>query len=399
VTEQIKGRFVPQRAEGVVAEAFIVGAVRTPVGRRNGGLSGINPVDLAAHAVRELMARTGADPGAVEDVIMGCVSQIGPQSLDIARQAWLSAGLPEHVPGVTVDRQCGSSQQAIHFAAQAVLSGTQDLVVAAGVESMSVVPMGSSVMLAAEKGMPLPFGDGWRDRYGDQEISQFRGAQLVCEKWGISRGQLEEFALQSHQRAVRAIDEGRFERQITPVNGVSVDEGPRRDTSLDKMAGLAPLREGWEITAATSSQISDGAAALLVASEAAVQRHGLTPRARITALAVTGGDPVFMLTAPIPATEQVLAKAGLRVPDIDVFEVNEAFAPVLIAWSADTGAPLDKTNPNGGAIALGHPLGATGAVLMTKLLHELERTGGRFGLQTMCEGGGQANATVIERVG
>jgi acetyl-CoA C-acetyltransferase len=382
-----------------VAEAFIVGAVRTPVGRRNGGLSGINPVDLAAHALTELIDRTGADPGAVEDVIMGCVSQIGPQSLDIARQAWLSAGLPEHVPGVTVDRQCGSSQQAVHFAAQAVLSGTQDLVVAAGVESMSVVPMGSSIMLAAEKGMPLPFGEGWKDRYGDQEISQFRGAQLVCEKWGISRDQLEEFALESHRRAVRAIDEGRFEREITPVNGVSVDEGPRRDTSLEKMAGLAPLREGWEITAATSSQISDGAAAVLVASEAAVQRHGLTPRARIAALAVTGGDPVFMLTAPIPATEQVLAKAGLLVGDIDVFEVNEAFAPVLIAWSGDTGAPLEKTNPNGGAIALGHPLGATGAVLMTKLVHELERTGGRFGLQTMCEGGGQANATVIERVG
>ena len=382
-----------------MAEAYIVGAVRTPVGRRNGGLSGINPVDLAAHSLTELMARTGADPGAVEDVIMGCVSQIGPQSLDIARQAWLSAGLPEHVPGVTIDRQCGSSQQAIHFAAQAVLSGTQDLVIAAGVESMSVVPMGSSVGLAAEKGMPLPFGQGWKDRYGDQEISQFRGAQLICEKWGISRAQLEEFALASHQRAVRAIDEGRFEREIVPVNGVSVDEGPRRDTSLEKMAALAPLREGWEITAATASQISDGAAALLVASDTAVRRYGLTPRARIAALAVTGGDPVFMLTAPIPATEQVLDKMGLKVGDIDVFEVNEAFAPVLIAWSRDTGASLEKANPNGGAIALGHPLGATGAVLMTKLLHELERTGGRFGLQTMCEGGGQANGTIIERVG
>jgi acetyl-CoA C-acetyltransferase len=399
MTGQIQGRPASNRAEGVVAEAFIVGAVRTPVGRRNGGLSGINPVDLAAHALRQLMARTGADPGAVEDVIMGCVSQIGPQSLDIARQAWLSAGLPEHVPGVTIDRQCGSSQQAVHFAAQAVLSGTQDLVVAAGVESMSVVPMGSSVRLPAEKGMPLPFGQGWKDRYGDQEISQFRGAQLICEKWGISRRQLEEFALESHHRAVRAIDEGRFERQIAPVDGVSVDEGPRRDTSLEKMAALAPLREGWEITAATASQISDGAAAVLVASEAAVQRYGLTPRARIAALAVTGGDPVFMLTAPIPATEQALVRAGLGVGDIDVFEVNEAFAPVLIAWSADTGASLEKTNPNGGAIALGHPLGATGAVLMTKLVHELERSGGRFGLQTMCEGGGQANATVIERIG
>jgi acetyl-CoA C-acetyltransferase len=381
-----------------VAEAYIVGAVRTPVGKRNGGLAGLNPVDLGAHALRALVERTGIDAGAVEDVIMGCVSQIGPQSLDIARQAWLSAGLPEHVPGVTVDRQCGSSQQALHFAAQAVLSGTQDLVIAAGVESMSVVPMGSSIMLPLEKGMPLPFGDGWKERYGDQEISQFRGAQLLCEKWGISRRQLEEFALSSHQRAVRAIDEGRFEREIAPVGDVAVDEGPRRDTSLEKMASLAPLREGWEVTAAVASQISDGAAAVLVASEAAVQRYGLTPRARVVALAVTGADPVFMLTGPIPATEQVLAKAGLKVDDIDVFEVNEAFAPVLIAWSADTGASLEKTNPNGGAIALGHPLGATGAVLATKLVHELERSGGRYGLQTMCEGGGQANATIIERL-
>jgi len=381
-----------------VAEAYIVGAVRTPVGKRNGGLSGLNPVDLAAHVLRELVVRTGIDAAAVEDVIMGCVSQIGPQSLDIARQAWLSAGLPESVPGVTIDRQCGSSQQALHFAAQAVLSGTQDLVVAAGVESMSVVPMGSSIMLPLEQGMPLPFGTGWKERYGDQEISQFRGAQLMCEKWGITRRQLEEFALSSHQRALRAIDEGRFEREITPVGAVAVDEGPRRDTTLEKMAGLAPLREGWEITAATASQISDGSAALLVASEAAVQRHGLTPRARIAALTLAGADPVFMLTGPIPATEQALAKAGLKVGDIDVFEVNEAFAPVLIAWSADTGASLEKTNPNGGAIALGHPLGATGAVLATKMLHELERTGGRYGLQTMCEGGGQANATIIERL-
>jgi acetyl-CoA C-acetyltransferase len=381
-----------------VAEAYIVGAVRTPVGKRNGGLANVNPVDLAAHVLRELVVRTGIDAAAVEDVIMGCVSQIGPQSLDIARQAWLSAGLPESVPGVTIDRQCGSSQQALHFAAQAVLSGTQDLVIAAGVESMSVVPMGSSITLPMEKGMPLPFGTGWQERYGDQEISQFRGAQLMCEKWGITRRQLEEFALASHQRAVRAIDEGRFEREITPVGGVAVDEGPRRDTTLEKMAGLAPLREGWEITAATASQISDGSAALLVASEAAVRRHGLTPRARVVALAVAGADPVFMLTGPIPATEQALARAGLKADDIDVFEVNEAFAPVLIAWSADTGASLEKTNPNGGAIALGHPLGATGAVLATKLLHELERTGGRYGLQAMCEGGGQANATIIERL-
>jgi acetyl-CoA C-acetyltransferase len=377
-----------------MAEAFIAGAVRTAIGKRNGSLSGVHPVDLGAHALRGLVDRTGIDPAAVDDVVMGCVSQIGPQTFDIARNAWLSAGLPESVPGVTIDRQCGSSQQAVHFAAQGVMSGTQDLVIAGGIESMSMVPMGSSV----GKG-PLPFGQGWRDRYGDQEISQFRGAQLICEKWGIKRAQLEEFALSSHTRALAAIDEGRFDRQITPVGGVTRDEGPRRDTSLEKMAELKPLREGWELTAATASQISDGAAAVLIASEAAVQRHGFTPRARIKTLSVVGSDPVFMLTAPIPATEQVLARAQLTVDDIDVFEVNEAFAPVLIAWSADTGASLEKTNPNGGAIALGHPLGATGAILMTKLLHELERTRGRYGLQTMCEGGGQANATIIERVG
>ena len=381
-----------------MSEAYIVGAVRTPVGRRNGGLSAVHPVDLAAHVLTELVVRTGADPAAVADVIMGCVSQIGPQSIDIARNAWLSAGLPENVPGVTIDRQCGSSQQAVHFAAQGVLAGTQDLVVAAGVESMSMVPMGSTVTLALEKGMAPPFGQGWRDRYGDQEISQFRGAQLICEKWGFKRWQLEEFALESHKRAIRAIDEGRFDREITPVGAVTTDEGPRRDTSLEKMAELKPLREGWELTAATASQISDGAAAVLIASPAAVRRFGFAPRARIHAMAVTGSDPVFMLTGVIPATEQVLTRGNLSIDDIDVFEVNEAFAPVLLAWSADTGASLDKTNPNGGAIALGHPLGATGAILMTKLLYELERTGGRYGLQVMCEGGGQANATIIERM-
>jgi acetyl-CoA C-acetyltransferase len=380
----------------VVAEAYIVGAVRTPVGKRNGGLSGVNPVDMAAHVLNELVSRTGVDAAAIDDVVMGCVSQVGPQTLDIARQSWLSAGLPEQVPGVTIDRQCGSSQQAVHFAAQGVMSGTQDLVIAAGVESMSMVPMGSSVALPMN--MALPFGEGWKQRYGDQEISQFRGAQLMCEKWGITREQLEDFALESHARAVRAIDEGRFASQITELAGVTTDEGPRRDTSKEKMAGLQPIREGWEITAATASQISDGAAALLIASEEAVHHHNLTPRARIHALAVTGADPVFMLTGPIPATGQALSRAKLEIDEIDVFEVNEAFAPVLIAWSSDTGASLARTNPNGGAIALGHPLGATGAILMTKLVHELERTGGRYGLQTMCEGGGQANATIIERV-
>jgi acetyl-CoA C-acetyltransferase len=379
-----------------VAEAYIVGAVRTAVGKRNGGLSGVHPVDMAAHVLGELVSRTGVDPAAVEDVVMGCVSQVGPQTMDIARQAWLSAGLPEQVPGVTIDRQCGSSQQAVHFAAQGVLSGTQDLVVAAGVESMSQVPMGSSAALPMNLG--LPYGEGWKKRYGDQEISQFRGAQMMCEKWGISRGELEDFALDSHARAVRAIDEGRFTSQITELAGVTTDEGPRRDTSKEKMAGLAPLREGWELTAATASQISDGSAALLIASQEAVQRHGLTPMARIHTLAVVGADPVMMLSGPIPATGQALAKGKLDIGDIDVFEVNEAFAPVLIAWSRETGASLGKTNPNGGAIALGHPLGATGAILMTKLVHELERTGGRYGLQTMCEGGGQANATIVERL-
>jgi len=381
-----------------VSEAYIVGAVRTPIGKRNGGLSAVHPVDLAAHVLTELVARTGVDPSAVDDVIMGCVSQVGPQAIDIARNAWLSAGLPESVPGVTIDRQCGSSQQAIHFAAQAVMSGTQDLVIAAGVESMSMVPMGSTVALPMKNGMAPPFGQGWLDRYGDQEISQFRGAQMVCEMWGLKRAQLEEYSLRSHQRAIRAMDEGRFDREIAPVAGVSMDEGPRRDTTLEKMAELKPLREGWELTAAAASQISDGAAALLLASPAAVRRHGFTPRARVHALTVVGSDPVYMLTGPIPATELALERGHLSVDDIDAFEVNEAFAPVLLAWSADTGAPLERTNLNGGAIALGHPLGATGAISMTKLLHELERTCGRYGLLTMCEGGGQANATIIERL-
>jgi acetyl-CoA C-acetyltransferase len=381
-----------------VAEAYIVSAVRTPVGRRGGGLSGVHPADLGAHVLRAVVERSGIDAAAVDDVIMGCVSQVGPQSADIARTAWLSAGLPESVPGVTIDRQCGSSQQAVHFAAQGVLSGTQDLVIAAGVENMSTVPIGSSIYLGVKAGQPMPYGQGWSDRYGDQEISQFRGAQLMAEKWGLKRMDLEEFSLASHQRAIAAIEGGRFDGQLAPLNGVTADEGPRPDTSLEKMAALKPLREGWDITAAVASQISDGAAAVLIASEAAVTAHGLTPLARIRTLALAGSDPVFMLTGPIPATQKALAKAGLTIGDIDVIEINEAFAPVVLAWAAETGASPEKTNPNGGAIALGHPLGATGAVLMTKLVHELHRTGGRYGLQTMCEGGGQANATIIERV-
>jgi acetyl-CoA C-acetyltransferase len=381
-----------------VAEAYIVGAVRTPVGTKKGALKDVHPADLGAHVLKELVNRTGVDPSAVEDVIMGCVMQVGPQSLDIARTAWLSAGLPESVPGVTIDRQCGSSQQAIHFAAQGVLSGTQDLVVASGVEQMAMVPIGSSVAMALEKGMPFPFGEGWTERYGTQEISQFRGAELMAEKWGFERADLEKYALESHRRAAKAIEAGYFDREIAPVAGVARDEGVRPDTSLEKMAAMNPLREGGRITAAVASQISVGASALLIASEEAVRRHGLTPRARVHTLAMCGSDPVYMLTGPIPATEKALDRAGLKIGDIDVFEVNEAFAPVPLAWAHDTGASLEKTNPNGGAIALGHPLGATGGVLMTKLLHELERTGGRYGLQTMCEGGGQANATIIERL-
>jgi acetyl-CoA C-acetyltransferase len=333
----------------------------------------------------------------VEDVVLGCVNQMGPQAGCIARTAWLSAGLPQTVPGVTIDRQCGSSQQALHFAAQGVLSGTQDLVVAAGVENMAMVPIDANRTMIKTLAAS-PYGAGWLERYGDQEISQFRGAQLIAEKWGLSREDLERFALESHRRAVHAIDEGYFTEQIAPLEGLEHDEGARRDTSLEKMAGLDPLREGWAVTAAVASQISVGAAALLVASEDAVRTHNLTPLARVHALSVLGDDPVYMLTGPIPATQTVLKRAGVSVDEIDVFEINEAFAPVVLAWARETGASLEKTNPNGGAIALGHPLGATGAVLATKLVYELRRTGGRYGLQSMCEGGGQANATLIERV-
>lgn len=381
-----------------MAEAYIVGAVRTPVGTRKGALAGSHSADLGAHVLRELVERTGVDPAAVEDVIMGCVNAMGPQAGDIARTAWLSAGLPESVPGVTIDRQCGSSQQALHFAAQGIMSGTQDLVVAAGVENMAMVPIDANRTMVKELGASPTRNKGWQGRYGDQEISQFRGAQLICEKWGIKRRQLEEFALQSHQRAVAAIDEGRFTEQITPVDGLEVDEGARRDTSLEKMAGLAPLREGWDVTAAVASQISIGAGALLVASEQAVHTHNLTPLARVHTLTVVGDDPVYMLTGPIPATQAALKRSGLSIDDIDAFEINEAFAPVVLAWARETGASLEKTNVNGGAIALGHPLGATGAILATKLVYELRRTGGRYGVQSMCEGGGQANATIIERV-
>ncbi|WP_103383300.1 acetyl-CoA C-acetyltransferase [Pseudonocardia dioxanivorans] len=380
-----------------MAEAYIVGVVRTAVGTRKGGLAGQHPADLGAHVLRALVDRTGVDPAAVDDVIMGCVNAMGPQSGCLARTSWLSAGLPESVPGVTIDRQCGSSQQALHFAAQGVLSGTQDLVVAAGVENMAMVPIDVNVGVLERLDTPK-YGQGWRERYGEQEISQFRAAQLIADRWGLARGELEAFALESHRRAALAIDEGRFAEQIVPLAGVAEDEGVRRDSSPERMAALAPLREGWAITAAVASQLSVGAAAVLVASEAAVRTHGLTPLARVRSLAVVGDDPVAMLTGPIPATHAALKRAGLGIGDVDVFEINEAFASVVLAWAKEVDAPLDRTNVNGGAIALGHPLGATGAVLTTKLVHELHRSGGRYGLLSMCEGGGQANATVLERV-
>jgi acetyl-CoA C-acetyltransferase len=383
-----------------MADAFIVDAVRTPVGRKKGGLAAAHPADLGAHVIKALVARTGLDPLAVDDVILGCVDALGPQAGDVARTCWLAAGLPEEVPGVTVDRQCGSSQQAVHFAAQAVMSGTADVIVAGGVQNMSLIPIGSSWRAGAALGVPDPFSGsvGWTARYGKQPVSQFHGAELIARRWEISRADMEAFAFASHRRAVRAIDEGRFAREIVPYGDVAVDEGPRRDTSLEKMAQLQPLSEGGRLTAAVSSQISDGASAVLVASERALKTHGLTPRARVHHISARGADPIWMLTAPIPATRHALARAGMTLADIDLVEINEAFASVVLAWQKETGADPARVNPNGGAIALGHPLGATGTRLMATLLCELERTRGRYGLQTMCEGGGQANVTILERL-
>lgn len=383
-----------------MAEAYIVDAVRAPVGRRKGGLSGEHPADLGAHPIRHLVERTGIDPAAVEDVIYGCLDQIGAQAGDIARTCALVAGLPESVPGVTIDRQCGSSQQAIAFGAQAVMSGTTDLVIAGGVQNMTRYPIMSAWQAGEAYGDRDPFSgsSGWRARYGDAEISQFRAAEMIADKWSITREDMEAFALESHRRALQAIEEGRFEREIIAYGEVATDEGPRRDTSAEKMAGLQPLSDGGRVTAAVSSQISDGAAAVMIASDEAVRTHGLTPRARVHHLSVRGDDPTWVLTAPIPATAHALARTGLSIDDIDVVEINEAFAPVVQAWLIETGADPARVNPNGGAIALGHPLGATGARLCTTMLHELERTGGRYGLQTMCEGGGQANVTIIERL-
>lgn len=384
-----------------MAEAYLIDAVRTPVGKRGGGLSAVHSADLGAHVLSALMARTGVDPAAVEDVIFGCCDTIGSQAGDIARTCWLAAGLPEHVPGVTIDRQCGSSQQSVHFAAQAVMSGTSDLIVAGGVQNMSQIPISSAMTLAQPLGFENPFhgSTGWVARYGTQEVSQFRGAQRIAEKWNLSREDMEAFALESHRRALHAIDARHFDAEIAPLGSVATDEGPRRDTSLERMAKLQPLEPGGRITAALASQISDGAAALLVASEAAVKTHGLRPRARIHHLSVRADDPILMLTAPISATRHALAKAGMTLDQIDAIEINEAFASVVLAWQQELRPDPARVNPNGGAIALGHPIGATGARLMTTLLGELERRGGRYGLQTMCEGGGQANVTIVERLG
>jgi acetyl-CoA C-acetyltransferase len=382
-----------------MGEAYIVDAVRTAVGKRNGGLSGVHPVDLGAAAWRGLFDRNDVDPGAVTDVIAGCVDAVGGQAGNIARLSWLAAGFPEEVPGVTVDRQCGSSQQAISFGAQAIMSGTADLIVAGGMQNMSQIPISSAMIVGEQFGFTSPTNESksWLHRYGDQEISQFRGSEMIAEKWDISREEMEQFALTSHQRAQEAIRAGYFENEIIPVDGFVTDEGPR-DTTLEKMAGLKTLVDGGRLTAAMASQISDGASAVLIASEQAVKDHGLTPRARIHHVSARGADPVYMLTGPIPATHYALEKTGLSIEDIDTVEINEAFAPVVMAWLKDTGADPAKVNPSGGAIALGHPLGATGAKLFATMLNTLERTGGRYGLQTMCEGGGTANVTIIERL-
>ncbi|GAA1734819.1 acetyl-CoA C-acetyltransferase [Dietzia kunjamensis subsp. schimae] len=380
-------------------EAYVIDAVRTPVGKRGGSLSGQHPADLGAHVIKAVVERTGIDPEVVDDVIFGCVDTIGPQAGNIARSAWLAAGMPLGVPGTTVDRQCGSSQQAIHFGAQAIWSGTQDVILFGGVQNMSALPISSAMLAGREYGFDDPFtgSTGWVERFGSQEISQFNGAQMMADKWDISRREMEEWALQSHARARAAIAEGRFASEYVPMAGLEADE-TTRETTLEKMASLPVLAEGGSLTAAVASQICDGASAGLLASAEAVEKYGLKPRARIHHLTVRGDDPVMMLSAPIPATKHALAKTGLTIDDIDVVEINEAFAPVVLAWIKETGADPARVNPNGGGIALGHPLGATGAKLFATLLNELERTGGRYGLQTMCEGGGTANVTIIERL-
>ena len=376
-------------------DAVIVDAVRTPVGRRNGAYAEVHPVDLSAHILAALAERTGIDPAVVEDVVWGTVSQVGEQALNVGRNAVLAAGWPESVPGTTVDRQCGSSQQAVHFAAGAVISGQVDVAVAGGVEVMTRVPMGSSL----GKDVGFPFGPKMLARYDGQQINQGLGAEMIAEKWGLSRQQLDEFSLESHEKAAAAIDAGAFAGQyaVVPGTGLEADEGVRRETSLDKLASLKPaFKEDGVIHAGNSSQISDGSGALLVTTSEKARELGLKPLVRLHTFALAADDPVIMLTAPIPATAKALAKAGLRIGEIGAVEVNEAFAPVPLAWLAETGADPKTLNPLGGAIAIGHPLGGSGAILMTRLVHHMVDNGIRYGLQTMCEGGGMANATILE---
>ncbi|MGB1438608.1 MAG: acetyl-CoA C-acetyltransferase [Luminiphilus sp.] len=381
------------------AEAYIVDAVRTPTGRRRGSLARVHGADLGAVVLKAIVERNGIPEVDYDDVIFGCVDTVGPLAGDIARTCWLAAGLSDEVPGTTIDRQCGSSQQSVHFAAQAVMSGTMDVVIAGGVQTMSSVPI-SSAMLA---GQPLGFNDpfsgseGWVARYGDGLVTQFRSAQMIADKWQLSREAMETFSLESHRRARAATEAGFFAREILPYQGLTADE-TIRDTSLEAMAELQPLQEGGTITAAVSSQTCDGASAVLVVSEEALARYNLVPRARVVHMTVRAEDPIWMLTAPIPATRRAVERSGIALEDIDLVEINEAFAPVPMAWLAETGYPHEQTNVNGGAIALGHPLGATGTKLMTTLLHEMERREVRYGLQTMCEGGGQANVTILERL-
>ena len=380
-------------------EAYIVDALRSPTGRRKGGLAHVHAADLGAHVINAIVERNAIPAEDYDDVIFGSVDTIGPLAGDIARTCWLVAGLPDCVPGTTIDRQCGSSQQAVHFAAQAVMSGTQDVVLAGGVQTMTQIPISSAMTAAEPMGFSDPFtgSKGWVERYGDVPPTQFNSAQMIADKWEISRQQLEVFSLESHRRALQAIAEGRFDREIVPLEGVSQDETPRQ-TSLEKMAELDYLFGCDKVTAAVSSQTCDASSAILIVSEAALKKYHLTPRARIHHMSVRAEDPVWMLTAPIAATQFALDKAGMTLADIDLVEINEAFASVVLAWLKETGYDPAKTNVTGGAIALGHPLGASGSKIMTTLLHELERTGGRYGLQTMCEGGGQANVTIIERL-
>lgn len=380
-------------------DAYIVDALRTPTGRRKGSLAHMHGADLGAFAIKGIVERNSIPDRDYDDVIFGCVDTIGPLAGDIARTSWLAAGLSDEVPGTTIDRQCGSSQQAVHFAAQAVMSGTMDIVLAGGVQTMTQIPISSAMLAGQALGFNDPFSgsEGWVDRYGDGLVTQFKSAQMIADKWQLSREAMEAFSLESHRRARAATDAGFFDREIVPMNGLAMDE-TIRDTSLEAMAGLEPLQAGGSITAAVSSQTCDAASAVLVVSEAALKRYGLTPRARIAHMSVRADDPIWMLTAPIPATAHAMKKSGLSLSDIDLVEINEAFASVPMAWLAETGYPHEQTNVNGGAISLGHPLGATGTKLMTTLLHEMERRQVRYGLQTMCEGGGQANVTILERL-